>query len=223
MKSEEDFAQYLTQTMDLPEKEVLELISNNNEWAKNFDNFELKYEWRLADSGGNALQQCMEIIKNKGLMRWDDPIWTARLREEIQVIAKNKIKDLSPYFLPIHDVISYYEESGRLTGPGRGSSAGSLIAYLMGITKVNPFLYDLSFNRFYSTDRIEALKLADIDSDLESRDLLVGKDGQSGYLYERWGDKAAQISTRNKIRLKSAIKDTNRYFNGTVEKKKLKL
>ena len=218
MKHDDEFHNYLIDILGLSSIERNEIYANNDAWAKNFDNFELKYEWRLADSGGNALQQCMEIVKNKGLMRWDDPVWVARLREEISVIAKNKIKDLSPYFLPIHDVINHYEENGRLTGPGRGSSAGSLISYLMGITKVNPFTYDLSFNRFYSTDRIEALKLADIDSDLESRDLLVGEDGKSGYLYGRWGNKAAQISTRGKIRLKSAIKDTNRYFNGSVEK-----
>ena len=218
MKSRDELENYLVHTMGLSEFKADNILANNDDWAMNFDKFELKYNWRLADSGGNALQQCMDIIKSKGLMRWQDPIWTARLREEIQVIAKNKIKDLSPYFLPIHDVIAHYEENGRLTGPGRGSSAGSLIAYCMGITKVNPFLYDLSFNRFYSTDRIEALKLADIDSDLESRDLLVGGDGKSGYLYSRWGNKAAQVSTRGKIRLKSAIKDTNRYFNGSVEK-----
>lgn len=218
MKTAEEIVAYLTMVLGLSGDEASQALSNNNSWAKNFDTFELKYEWRLADSGGNALQECMEIIKKKGLMRWEDPIWASRLREEISVIAKNKVKDLSPYFLPIHDVINHYEENGRLTGPGRGSSAGSLLAYCMGITKVNPFTYDLSFNRFYSTDRIEALKLADIDSDLESRDLLVGQDGKSGYLYKRWGNKAAQISTRGKIRLKSAIKDTNRYFNGSVEK-----
>lgn len=218
IKSEEEFELYFKCVMDLSTADTALILSSNNEWAKNFDKFELKYDWRLADCGGNALQKCMDIIKSKGLMRWEDPIWTARLREEMQVIAKNKVKDLSPYFLPIHDVIAHYEENGRLTGPGRGSSAGSLIAYLMGITKVNPFTYDLSFNRFYSTDRIEAKKLADIDSDLESRDLLVGDDGKSGYLYSRWGNKAAQVSTRGKIRLKSAIKDTNRYFNGSVEK-----
>lgn len=219
MKTEKEFYDYLTNTLELSESETNQILTNNNEWAKNFDNFELKYEWRFADSGGNALQQCMDIIKSRGLMRWNDPIWVSRLREEISVIAKNKVQDISSYFLPIHDAIAHYEENGRLTGPGRGSSAGSLIAYLMGITKINPFLYDLSFNRFYSTDRIEAKKLADIDSDLESRDLLVGRDGKSGYLYSRWGNKAAQISTRGKIRLKSAIKDVNRYFNnGTVEK-----
>ncbi len=219
MKSEEEFGHYLSSQMGLNTSEISSIFEANNKWAKNFDSFQLKYEWRLADSGDkSALQQCMDIVKSKGLMRWEDPIWTARLREEINVIAKNKVKDLSPYFLPIHDVINYYEENGCLTGPGRGSSAGSLIAYLMGITKVNPFKYDLSFNRFYSTDRIEANKLADIDSDLESRDILVGKDDKSGYLYQRWGNKAAQISTRGKIRLKSAIKDVNRYLNGSVEK-----
>jgi len=218
MKTEEEFSGYLLKEMGLTQEKTSEILSNNNDWAKNFDSFELKYEWRLADSDGNALQQCMEIIKAKGLMRWQDPIWTSRLKEEVLVIAKNKVKDLSPYFLPIHDVISHYEENGRLSGPGRGSSAGSLIAYLMGITKVPPFKYDLSFGRFYSTDRIEALKLADIDSDLESRDLLTGEDGKSGYLYHRWGNKAAQISTRGMSRLKSSIKDVNRYFKGSVEK-----
>jgi DNA-directed DNA polymerase III PolC len=218
MKTEEEITEYLRYGMTLPDEKIQEIIENTNKWAANFDNLTLKYEWRFADSGGNALQQIMDLIKRRGLMRWEDPIWTARLREEINVIAKNKIKDLSPYFLPKHDVIAHYEENGALTGPGRGSAAGCLIAYLLGITKVNPFTYDLSFNRFYSTDRIEALKLADIDSDLESRDLLVGQDGKSGYLYTRWGNRAAQISTRGKIRLKSAIKDTNRYFHGSVEK-----
>jgi DNA-directed DNA polymerase III PolC len=218
MKSAQEIQEYLTHKLGLTEEESTKIIGNNNEWAKNFDNFELKYKWRLADAGENPLQQCLEIIKKKGLMRWKDTIWVGRLKEEIEVLAKNGIFDLSPYFLPIHDVINHYEENGRLPGPGRGSAAGSLVAYLMGVTKVNPFTYDLSFNRFYSMDRIKALKLADIDSDLESRDLLVGEDGKSGYLYKRWGNKAAQISTRTKIRLKSAIKDTNRYINGSVEK-----
>ena len=218
MKSEGEFRDYLTKKLSLTEEECGQIIGNNNEWAKNFDNFELTYKWRLADGGENPLQKCIEIIKQKGLMRWKDPTWVSRLKEEIEVIAKNGIFDLSPYFLPIHDVINHYEDNGKLTGPGRGSAAGSLLAYLMGITKVNPFEYDLSFNRFYSMDRIKALKLSDIDQDLESRDLLVGKDGESGYLYSRWGNKAAQISTRGKTRLKSAIKDTNRYFNGSVEK-----
>lgn len=218
MKSEPEIRSYLTGKLGLTEEESDKIIGNNNEWSKNFDTFELKYKWRLADGGENPLQQCIEIIKKKGLMCWKDPVWVARLKEEFDVIAKNGIFNLSPYFLPIHDVIDHYEENGKMVGPGRGSAAGSLVAYLMGVTKVDPFEFDLSFNRFYSMDRIKALKLADIDTDLESRDLLVGDDGESGYLYTRWGNRAAQVSTRGKIRLKSAIKDTNRYINGSVEK-----
>lgn len=218
MKSGEEFQEYLIKKLGLTEEQSTQILNNNNEWAKNFDSFELNYKWRLADGGENPAKKCIDIIKKKGLMKWDNPMWVARLKEEMGVFSKNGIFDLTPYFLPIHDVIDFYEEKGFLTGPGRGSAAGSLTCYLMGITKVNPFTYGLSFNRFYSKERIQALKLADIDSDLESRDLLVGEDGMSGYLYNRWGNKAAQISTRTKIRLKSAIKDTNRYINGSVEK-----
>jgi DNA polymerase III subunit alpha len=96
------------------------------------------------------------------------------------------------------------------------SAGGSLLCYITGITHVNPFKYDLPFQRFFSMVRIKGKKLPDIDVDLESSDLLTGEDGRSGYLYGRWGDKAARISTRTTIRLKSAIKDTNRYFHGKV-------
>ena len=144
-------------------------------------------------------------------------VWVDRLTEELKVIAKNGKKDLTAYFLPIRDVLNHYKENGLLTGPGRGSAGGSLFCYLLGITQVNPFKYDLPFNRFFSMERILMGKLPDIDVDLEGRELLVGDDGKSGYLYGRWGNKAAQISTRTTIRLKSAIKDTNRYFKGKVE------
>src|ERR1700676_3091390 len=106
MKSQEELESYLKNTMKLSGYDIESIVLGNSLWAQYFDNFELKYGWRLADSGGHGLQQCMEIPKNKGWMKWDNPIRTARLREEISVIAKNKVKDLSPYFLPIHDIIA---------------------------------------------------------------------------------------------------------------------
>lgn len=217
MKSQDDIVRYLAKYLSLGRDGIIEILENNEKWAHLFDNFELKYDWRLADYGKDTLKQTMEIVKNNGRMKWSDPIWTARLKEELDVIAKNPKMDMTSYFLPIHDVMEHYKQNGRLTGPGRGSAAGSLLSYLMGITQVDPFKYDLSFTRFYSLDRIMSNRLADIDSDLESRDLLVGEDGKSGYLYSRWKDCVAQISTRATIRLKSAIKDTNRYLNGSVE------
>lgn len=217
MKSEEEVTTYLKESLNLSDDSIKILFETLNTWASRFDKLELKYDWRLADSGENPLQQAMAIIKENGRMKWDDPKYVERLKEEITVIAKNPIKDLTPYFLPIRDVLNHYKENGLLVGPGRGSAGGSLFCYLLGITQVNPFKYDLPFSRFFSMDRIMMKELPDIDVDLESRELLVGEDGRSGYLYTKYGQKAAQISTRTTIRLKSAIKDTNRYFKGKVE------
>lgn len=217
MKDSKEITDYLTKTMKLSLEDADWLVINNETWAKRFDEFKLKYDWRLADPGEDPLKKAMQIIKENGRMRWDDKVWVDRLTEELKVIAKNGKKDLTAYFLPIRDVLNHYKESGLLTGPGRGSAGGSLFCYLLGITQVNPFKYDLPFNRFFSMERILMGKLPDIDVDLEGRELLVGEDDKSGYLYGRWGDKAAQISTRTTIRLKSAIKDTNRYMHGKVE------
>lgn len=217
MKSKEEMESYLANSLLASKEEIALILSSNDTWAKRFDNLTLKYDWRLAKSDEDPVRKAMQIIKENGRMKWDDPIWIDRLKEELNVIAKNPKKDLTAYFLPIRDVLDEYKKNGLLTGPGRGSAGGSLFCYLLGITQVNPFKYDLPFNRFFSMERIMMGKLPDIDVDLEGRELLVGEDGKSGYMYGRWNNKAAQISTRTTIRLKSAIKDTNRYFKGKVE------
>jgi DNA polymerase III alpha subunit len=217
MKNDVEISDYLTSKMSLSLEQIQLLLLNNEKWAHQYDSFKLEYGWRLAETEGSAIRTIMDIVKDNGRMKWDDPKYVSRLKEEIDVIHRNGVYDLSPYFLPIRDVLNFYKENGYLSGPGRGSSGGSLLCYLMGITHINPFKYDLPFQRFFSMVRIKTKKLPDIDVDLEDRELLVGKDGRSGYLHDRWGDKAAQISTRTTIRLKSAILDTNRYFKGKVE------
>lgn len=124
MKTEQEFRAYLTDTMKLSEEETSKIIQNNNEWASLFDDFSLKYEWRLAEVEGSPIQLAMDIIKKNGRMRWDDPIWVNRLKEELEVIAKNPKKDLTAYFLPIRDVLNHYTENGQLVGPGRGCLTG---------------------------------------------------------------------------------------------------
>lgn len=218
MKTDQEFKSYLISKLGLDEKWANSLMANTDEWADRYKDFKLEYNWRLANSCDDPLKMAMSIIKKNGRMRWNDPVWINRLKEELEVIAKNPKKDLTAYFLPIQGVLDHYKENGQLTGPGRGSAGGSLFCYLLGITQLNPFKYNLPFYRFFSLDRINTGKLPDIDVDLEDRDLLIGKDGKSGYLYQTWGNKAAQISTRSMVRLKSAIKDTNRFFNGKVEK-----
>ncbi len=217
MKNTEEVQDYLTHILGVDAISAKGYIANNEKWAKRYDNFNLKYEWRLAKTEGSAIQELMKIAKETGRMKWDDPKYVARLKEEIEVIHNNGIYDLAPYFLPIRDVLNFYKENGHLVGPGRGSSGGSLLCYITGITQIDPIKFDLPFQRFFSMVRIKSRKLPDVDTDLEDQELLAGKDGQSGYLYGRWEDKAARISTRTTIRLKSAIKDTCRYLNGKVD------
>lgn len=219
MKTEDEILTYLTTNMAFAPDKAKAIVENNDKWAAKFDNFKLSYAWRLAEVEGtqSAVKKVMDIVKENGRMRWNDPKYVERLKEELAVIHSNGVYDLTPYFLPIRDVLNHYRENGLLTGPGRGSAGGSLLCYLMGITQIDPFDFDLPFQRFFSMVRIKGKKLPDIDVDLEGRELLVGEDGHSGYLYGRWGNKAAQISTRTTIRLKSAILDTNRYFKGKVE------
>jgi DNA-directed DNA polymerase III PolC len=192
-----------------------EILDNNSEWASRLE-FAPKYDYQLPTSEGSAYEKIIRIIKEKGRLPMDDR-YVSQLRYELEVLSKNGTIDLLPYFLPIVDVIEHYQSHGVLTSVGRGSAAGCLISYLIGITEVDPIKYGLSFDRFISLDRVLAKTMPDIDTDLPSRDLLVGEDGKSGYLFNRYGDRAAQISTRTLLRLKSAIKDVARAFHGEVD------
>lgn len=219
MQDGKEAADYMVNYMGLSEDQAARILDNNARWAAMFDNFSLKYEYRIPELSENRdpVMIAMDIIRSNGRMKWDSPEYVQRLATEIKVLAKNGKINLIPYFFPIRDVLNHYAENDQLTGPARGSAAGSLFMYLMGITQVDPIKYDTSFERFLSLDRVLTGNWPDVDVDLVSRDLLVGSDGRSGYLYGRWGKKAAQISTRTNMRLKSAIKDVNRYLKGEVE------
>ena len=79
-----------------------------------------------------------------------DKIYTDRVKQELDIISR---ANLSGYFLVVQDYCNYAKSQGWLIGPGRGSCAGSLVAYLIGITQINPVLYNLSFARFYNHSR----------------------------------------------------------------------
>jgi DNA-directed DNA polymerase III PolC len=217
MKSGDEAYEYLSTKMGMSQEDVLSIIENNNNWASLFDNFKLEYDYSLPDAGPDFEKKMIQIIKENGRMKWEDPVYVERLKHEIDVIKNNGVINLIPYFFPIRDILNHYKEKGEVTGPSRGSAGGSLLLYLMGITQLNPIKYNLPFSRFLSADRIQQGNFPDVDVDLPHRELLVGSNGQSGYLYSRWGDKAAQISTRTLLRLKSSIKDVNRYKKGSVE------
>ncbi len=108
------------------------------------------------------------------------------------------------YFLVTADFIMWAKTNGIRVGPGRGSAAGSLVAYAMGITDLDPIPHGLLFERFLNPDRVS---MPDIDIDFDER----RRGDVIRYVTEKWGeDKVAQIVTYGTIKAKAAIKDSAR-------------
>jgi DNA polymerase-3 subunit alpha len=108
------------------------------------------------------------------------------------------------YFLVVADFINWAKSNGVAVGPGRGSAAGSIVAYAMGITDLDPLDHGLIFERFLNPERIS---MPDIDIDFDER----GRADVIRYVTHKWGsDKVAQIITYGTIKAKAAIKDSTR-------------
>jgi DNA polymerase-3 subunit alpha len=124
-----------------------------------------------------------------------------RLESELTVIEKTGFADC---FLIVWDVISWAREHGIVVGPGRGSAAGSLVSYILGITNVNPLTYELFFERFLNADRIQ---VPDFDIDFAD----IRRDEVMAYVREKYGaDRVAQIITFGTMAARAAIRDTGR-------------
>lgn len=197
------------------------IVENSKKWTSEFDDFKLIYSYRLPKTEVDPKSAIIERIKQVGRMKWNDERYVSQFREELNLLTGNGVIDLIPYFLPIIDIYDYYSKNGHLTGPGRGSAGGFLISYLIGITHIDPIKYGLSSSRFLTIDRVQSGNIPDIDCDLDSRVPLVGKDGNSGYLFNKYGNRAAQVSTRTLLRIKSAILDANRFVNGGSAEKEI--
>lgn len=124
-----------------------------------------------------------------------------RLDFELETIANTGYPG---YFLIVQDFTAKAREMGVSVGPGRGSAAGSAVAYCIGITNVDPIAYDLLFERFLNPDRV-SLPDIDIDFDNEGREKVIN------YVIEKYGgDQVAQIITYGTMAPKSAIRDAGR-------------
>ena len=111
------------------------------------------------------------------------------------------------YFLIVQDLIKAAIDMGVSVGPGRGSAAGSVVAYCLGITKIDPIKYDLLFERFLNPDRVSMPDI-DIDFDDEGRNKVID------YVIEKYGSsQVAQIITYGKMAAKSSIRDTARVLD----------
>jgi hypothetical protein len=159
----------------ISERDFDEWTENNIAWGSRFKDFKLVEPTQLPVSffPSNSWQAVYDKIKYHGRMRWDDPIYVERLKTEAKLFRDNGTIDLLPYFLIDEEICRIYSQRGALTGLGRGSAAGSLITYLLGITHVDPIRHGLSLERFLTKDRINSGKLPDIDQDFGNRDYLL--------------------------------------------------
>lgn len=133
-----------------------------------------------------------------------DVTYQDRMRFELDIIQQ---KGFSSYFLVVWDYIRHAREQGIPVGPGRGSAAGSLVAYALKITNIDPVHYGLLFERFLNPER---KSMPDIDSDfcIERRGELID------YVTQRYGtDKVAQIITFNRMTSKAILKDVGRVLD----------
>ncbi|MBI3753659.1 MAG: DNA polymerase III subunit alpha [Deltaproteobacteria bacterium] len=124
-----------------------------------------------------------------------------RLEKELKVI---KAMGFSGYFLIVADFIDFAKKENIPVGPGRGSAAGSLVAYALGITNLDPIQHNLLFERFLNPDRIS---LPDIDIDF----CIEGRDDVIRYVAEKYGkDNVSQIITFGQMKAKAVIRDVGR-------------
>jgi DNA polymerase-3 subunit alpha len=133
-----------------------------------------------------------------------DHIVEERLNFELEVINHSGYPG---YFLIVQDLTSAARKMGVTVGPGRGSAAGSAVAYCLGITNIDPIKYDLLFERFLNPERIS---MPDIDIDFDD----VGRGKVIDYVVEKYGrNQVAQIITYGTMAAKSSIKDVGRVMN----------
>jgi len=160
---------------------------------------------------GRGIDEELSLLARDGLKRRLDQraeisagmrgTYEKRLYEELNII---KSMGFSGYFLIVADFINYAKERNIPVGPGRGSAAGSLVAYALGITEIDPIRYGLFFERFLNPDRIS---MPDIDTDFSPE----GRDEIIQYVTEKYGkDKVAQIITFGKMQAKAVIRDVGR-------------
>lgn len=182
-------------------------VPSQSPWTKK----ELEYE---PSSAGAMLIDLVErgIIERYG--EGNDEAWD-RATRELEVFLE---AELEHYFLQAWDFCIFCDNEGIQRGPGRGSAAGSIVAYALGITDVDPIHYDLIFERFYNPGRAKGLP--DIDCDFPKKD----RKRVRQYLMDRWGhDKVRAIGTITRLKPKAACDRTYLACGITfIEKEELK-
>ena len=169
-----------------------------------------KYEWTEGMSEEEYLTHlCREGWRKKYKDTWNKEEYTTRIKKELEVF---KNAGLAGYFLIVQDYVNYAKNNGILVGPGRGSGAGCLVSYLLGITGVDPMPFGLLFERFYNagrnTDDRVSLPASDVDFTKFKRDEIIK------YVQDRYGhDRVCQMATFGRLQGRGAIKEVLRIHN----------
>jgi DNA polymerase-3 subunit alpha len=164
--------------------------------------------------GREAFDYLVELTEKGLAKRYDavTPELQDRLRFELKTIKEMGFAD---YFLIVWDFVGFAKRNGVQVGPGRGSAAGSLVAYCLEITDIDPIKYDLLFERFLNPGR---KSMPDMDIDFA----VAGRDRVINYVAEKYGrDRVAQIITFGTMMARAAVRDAGRVLEvpyGTVDK-----
>jgi DNA polymerase-3 subunit alpha len=181
-----------------------DIYENSVEISEKIGQYDIKFGVDLLpvshkDPDAELKQRVMDGLRQRELI---EPEYLERAKEELDII---KTKNFASYFLVVANMINWAKGQGILVGPGRGSAAGSLICYALGITEVDPLEHNLLFFRFINPDRND---FPDIDTDYEDRRRGEVKD----YLIEEYKH-VASIATFNTFRDKGVVRDVARAFN----------
>ena len=164
----------------IPKAEQLKVISNGADILRN-----------LCESG----------LKKRNV---DDDIYRHRMERELELISK---KDFVDYFLIVQDMVSWAKSNGVFVGPSRGSSAGSLVCYLIGITEVDPLRYGLFLERFIDETRTD---YPDIDVDFDS----ISRDKVVEYAKQKYGEgKVALLCSFAEFKGKNSIDEIKKVYD----------
>lgn len=225
------YLDYLFMIRDDKKLGEFELNTFQNKYLFNKEEFDLIADDRVKENMNYIIENCnvtleyrdgllpiydenidaFEFLKNlceKGIKRrlnGDVPKnYQDRLNYELDVINKMGFCD---YFLIVWDYVKYAKFNNVLVGPGRGSAAGSLVSYSIGITDVDPIKYDLLFERFLNPERVTMPDI-DIDFDSDKREVVTD------YVINKYGSKKAiGIITFNTLGAKQVIRDLCRCMN----------
>ena len=205
---EEDISEYsdsyLDKQVSLEDSKTTEEFSNlidlvipkNKSYIPHYDN-------QISDSYAFLCSLCKKGL-TKRLNNHLPKEYTDRLLMELNVINKMGFVD---YFLIVYDYVKFAKKNNILVGPGRGSAAGSLVSYAIGITNIDPLKYDLLFERFLNPERIT---MPDIDIDFE----YTKRDQVINYVKERYGyNKVANIMTFGTLGARQVIRDVGKCLN----------